>query len=87
MSSILKQVKSTNRSIFPLNLEIVAVAKIQVVLKSITQATIKSMIKLYENSRATLLESGEMLKYLIGEIKAEKIRAVEFVRVDVNITR
>ncbi len=87
MSSILKTVKHTNVSTVAFGLGAVVIAPILVpVLKPVAKATLKGGIRLYEKSKATLTETGEMLEDLVAEVKAEKMTAAQFVKVNVKTT-
>lgn len=52
--------------------------------KSIARAIIKSGIRLYDNSKATLAEIGEIVNTLVVEVKTEKITAAQLVKVSVK---
>ena len=87
MSSIVKTVKHTNLSTVAFSLGAVAIAPILVpVLKPVVKTTLKGGIRLYEKSKAALTETGEMLEDLVAEVKAEKMTAAQFVKVNVKTT-
>ncbi|NES68958.1 MAG: hypothetical protein F6K24_28870, partial [Okeania sp. SIO2D1] len=71
MSSLLKTVKQIN---------LLAL----VFKKSIAKTIIKSAIRLYENSKATLGAIGEIVNILAVEVKTEKITAAQMVKVSVE---
>ncbi|MDJ0552967.1 MAG: hypothetical protein QNJ68_00680 [Microcoleaceae cyanobacterium MO_207.B10] len=87
ISSILKTVKQINISRVELGLgALVAVASILVfVLKLVTKATIKSVVKFSDSSKEKITEARKNLEYLIAEVNAEKMTAVQPVKVYVKI--
>ncbi|MDY7004258.1 MAG: DUF5132 domain-containing protein [Cyanobacteriota bacterium] len=52
--------------------------------KSIVKTIIKSGIRLYDNSKATLGEIGEIVNTLVVEVKTEKITAAQLVKISVK---
>lgn len=91
MSTILKtfnhSFQHANISTFALGLGAVAVAPLLVpVLKPVAKATIKGGVRLYEQSKAALNETGEMLEDVVAEVKAERMTAAQPLEVEVKTT-
>ncbi|NET43116.1 DUF5132 domain-containing protein [Okeania sp. SIO2B3] len=85
MSSLLKTVKQINLLALIFNLSLLSVnLKVTLAQKSIAKTIIKSGIKLYSYSKATLAEIGEIVNTLVVEVKREKITAAQMVKVSVK---
>ncbi|NEN91087.1 MAG: DUF5132 domain-containing protein [Okeania sp. SIO3H1] len=85
MSSLLKTVKQINLLALIFNLSLLSVnLKVTLAQKSIAKTIIKSGIKLYSYSKATLAEIGEIVNTLVVEVKREKNTAAQMVKVSVK---
>ena len=85
MSSLLKTVKQINRLALIFNLSSVSVnSRVNQAQKSIAKTVLKSGTRLYNNSKATLAEIGEIVNTLVVEVKTEKITAAQMIKISVK---